>query len=122
MNMVLLTRDPEMRSLASGKNVRTFTVASNEFVGGGREKSEYHPVVAWVLRLVCRIARLGLGFDLRQGRNILRTARCTPHLPGEPEVARAVGPICRYHAAGTRLRGTSTQLIATEGERCVTAP
>jgi single-strand DNA-binding protein len=36
-----------MRSLASGKNVTTFTVASNEFVGGGKEKSEYHPVVAW---------------------------------------------------------------------------
>ena len=51
MNKVLLTgrltRDPEMRSLASGKNVTTFTVASNEFVGGGKEKSEYHPVVAW---------------------------------------------------------------------------
>jgi len=42
-----LTRDPEMRSLASGKNVTTFTVASNEFVGGGKERSEYHPVVAW---------------------------------------------------------------------------
>jgi single-strand DNA-binding protein len=42
-----LTRDPEMRSLASGKNVTTFTVASNEFVGGGKEKSEYHPIVAW---------------------------------------------------------------------------
>src|SRR6476646_6663284 len=42
-----LTRDPEMRSLASGKNVTTFTVASNEFVGGGKEKSEYHPIVTW---------------------------------------------------------------------------
>ncbi len=51
MNKVLLTgrltRDPEMRSLASGKSVTTFTVASNEFIGGGREKAEYHPVVAW---------------------------------------------------------------------------
>ena len=51
MNKVLLTgrltRDPEMRSLASGKNVTTFTVASNEFIGGGKEKSEYHSVVAW---------------------------------------------------------------------------
>ena len=51
MNKVLLTgrltRDPEMRSLASGKNVATFTVASNEFFGGGKEKAEYHPVVAW---------------------------------------------------------------------------
>jgi single-strand DNA-binding protein len=42
-----LTRDPEMRALASGKNVTTFTVASNEFIGGGREKAEYHPVVSW---------------------------------------------------------------------------
>ena len=51
MNKVLLTgrltRDPEMRSLASGKNVTTFTVASNEFIGGGKEKAEYHPVVTW---------------------------------------------------------------------------
>jgi single-strand DNA-binding protein len=42
-----LTRDPEMRSLASGKNVTTFTVASNEFIGGGREKAEYSNVVTW---------------------------------------------------------------------------
>ena len=51
MNKVLLTgrltRDPEMRSLASGKVVTTFTVASNEFIGGGKEKAEYHPVVTW---------------------------------------------------------------------------
>ena len=51
MNRVLLTgrltRDPEMRSLASGKNVTTFTVATNEFIGHGKEKSEYHPVVTW---------------------------------------------------------------------------
>ena len=51
MNRVLLTgrltRDPEMRGLASGKNVTTFTVASNEFIGGGKEKAEYHAVVTW---------------------------------------------------------------------------
>ena len=51
MNKVLLTgrltRDPEMRSLASGKNVTTFTVASNEFLGGGREKAEYTAIVTW---------------------------------------------------------------------------
>ena len=45
MNRVVLTgrltRDPEMRSLASGKTVTTFTVASNEFLGGGKEKAEY---------------------------------------------------------------------------------
>ena len=51
MNKVLLTgrltRDPEMRTLASGKSVTTFTVATNEFIGGGREKAEYTAVVTW---------------------------------------------------------------------------
>jgi single-strand DNA-binding protein len=27
--------------------VTTFTVASNEFLGGGKEKAEYHAVVTW---------------------------------------------------------------------------
>ena len=36
-----------MRGLASGKNVTTFTVASNEFIGNGKQKTEYHPVVTW---------------------------------------------------------------------------
>src|SRR5512147_1403359 len=36
-----------MRGLASGKNVTTFTVASNEFLGGGKEKAEYHAIVTW---------------------------------------------------------------------------
>ena len=48
MNKVLLTgrltRDPEMRSLASGKNVSTFTVASNEFLGGGKVVAAAEPV------------------------------------------------------------------------------
>lgn len=51
MNKVILTgrltRDPEMRSLASGKSVTTFTVASKEFLGTGPETAEYHPVVTW---------------------------------------------------------------------------
>lgn len=51
MNKVLitgrLTRDPEMRSLASGKVVTTFTVASNEFLAAGKEKSEFTSVVTW---------------------------------------------------------------------------
>jgi single-strand DNA-binding protein len=42
-----LTRDPEMRALASGKHVTTFSVATNEYVGNGREKAEYHAVIAW---------------------------------------------------------------------------
>ena len=28
----------------------TFTVATNEFIGHGKEKAEYHPVVTWDTR------------------------------------------------------------------------
>ncbi len=51
MNKVLitgrLTRDPELRSLASGRHVTTFTVATNEYAGAGKERAEYHNVVTW---------------------------------------------------------------------------
>jgi single-strand DNA-binding protein len=51
MNRVLLTgrltRDPEMRALASGKHVASFSVATNEYIGAGREKAEYHSVITW---------------------------------------------------------------------------
>lgn len=51
MNRVMLTgrltRDPETRSLASGKTVTTFTVATNDYRAGGEERAEYHPVVTW---------------------------------------------------------------------------
>jgi single-strand DNA-binding protein len=51
MNKVMLvgrlTRDPELRSLPSGKHVATFTIATNEFRGSGGERAEYHPCVAW---------------------------------------------------------------------------
>jgi hypothetical protein len=40
-----LTRDPEMRSLASGKAVTQFSVATNEYIGQGKEKAEYHNIV-----------------------------------------------------------------------------
>lgn len=50
MNKVLLTgrltRDPELRSLASGKSITTFNVATNQYAGG-EEKSEYHTIVTW---------------------------------------------------------------------------
>ena len=51
MNKVLLTgrltRDPELRVLASGKNVTTFSMATNEYIGSGKEKAEFHSVVTW---------------------------------------------------------------------------
>lgn len=50
MNRVLLTgrltRDPEMRSLPSGKTVTNFSVATNDY-RGGEEYTEYHSVVTW---------------------------------------------------------------------------
>ena len=53
MNRVLLTgrltRDPEMRSLPSGKTVTDFSVATNEY-RGGEERTEYHSIVTWVRR------------------------------------------------------------------------
>jgi single-strand DNA-binding protein len=42
-----LTRDPELRSLASGSSVATFSVATNEYRGNGKEHAEYHNVVVW---------------------------------------------------------------------------
>jgi single-strand DNA-binding protein len=42
-----LTRDPEMRVLASGKAVTTFSLATNEYAGNGKERAEYHTVVTW---------------------------------------------------------------------------
>ena len=54
MNKVILvgrlTRDPEMRALASGKSVTTFAMTTNEYAGHGHghEKSEHHAVVVWV--------------------------------------------------------------------------
>lgn len=48
MNRVLLTgrltRDPEMRSLANGQTVATFSVATNDY-RSGQQTSEYHTVV-----------------------------------------------------------------------------
>jgi single-strand DNA-binding protein len=50
MNKVLLTgrltRDPEMRVLATGKTVTQFSVATNDYRGGS-EKSEFHSIVTW---------------------------------------------------------------------------
>lgn len=51
MNKVLLTgrltRDPELRVLASGKSVTTFNIATNEYAGNGKERAEYHTIVTW---------------------------------------------------------------------------
>lgn len=51
MNRVLLTgrltRDPEMRTLASGKVVTQFNVATNDYRPKSGERSEFHSIVTW---------------------------------------------------------------------------
>ena len=51
MNKVLLTgrltRDPELRVTTGGKTVTTFNLATNEYAGPGKEKSEFHTIVTW---------------------------------------------------------------------------
>lgn len=43
-----LTRDPELRSLPSGKMVTTFTVSTTDYrAETENERTEYHPCVAW---------------------------------------------------------------------------
>src|SRR4051795_1766517 len=42
-----LTRDPEMRALATGKHVTQFSVATTEYAGNGKERPEYHNIVTW---------------------------------------------------------------------------
>lgn len=53
MNRVLLTgrltRDPELRALASGKSVAQFGIATHDYRSGS-EKAEYHNVVTWDMR------------------------------------------------------------------------
>lgn len=50
MNRVMLighlTRDPEMRALASGKTVTSFTIATLDDVDGA-ERAEHHSIVTW---------------------------------------------------------------------------
>jgi single-strand DNA-binding protein len=42
-----LVRDPDLRRLASGKAVCAFSLATNTFLGNGREQTEFHSVIAW---------------------------------------------------------------------------
>jgi len=50
MNKVVLigrlTKEPEMRKLASGKTVTQFSIATHDYRSGS-EKSEFHSVVTW---------------------------------------------------------------------------
>ena len=38
---------PEMRGLSSGKAVTQFNIATNEYIGQGKEMAEVRPVVTW---------------------------------------------------------------------------
>ena len=78
MNKVILagrlTRDPEMRALASGKHVTQFSLATTEYAGNGQERPEYHNIVVWDrLAEVCG-RYLGKGQQVAiEGRLVTRT-------------------------------------------------
>jgi single-strand DNA-binding protein len=75
-----LTRDPELRSLASGSSVATFAVATNEFRGNGKERAEYHNVVVWDrLAQVCGqyLGKHLVSTPLRNPASRLMPPRCT---------------------------------------------
>ena len=61
MNRVTLvgrvTADPELRNLASSRAIAQFSVATNEYLGQGREKAEFHSIVAWD-----RLAEVAAGY------------------------------------------------------------
>ncbi len=89
MNKVLLTgrltRDPELRSLASGSSVATFAVATNEFRGNGKERAEYHNVVVWDrLAEVC-------GQYLGKGQQVALSRAGSRRASGTTTAARATG-------------------------------
>ena len=50
MNRVMLTgrltRDPELRTLSTGKTVTQFSLATNDY-RAGKELSEFHSIVTW---------------------------------------------------------------------------
>jgi len=87
-----LTRDPELRSLASGSSVATFAVATNEFRGNGKERAEYHNVVVWDrLAQVCgqylaRVSRSPSKAGFRPASGTRTAARATGKL----------GPLVRH--------------------------
>ena len=78
MNKVILvgrlTRDPEMRALASGKSVTTFAVTTTEYDGNGHEQAEHHAVVVWDrLAEICAMY-LGKGQQVAvEGRRLTRS-------------------------------------------------
>ena len=105
MNRVMLvgrlTRDPELRSLPSGKPVANFVVATNEFRGSGvGERTEYHNVVAWDrLAEVCgQFLGKGQLVDV-EGQQIDRLLPCTL----EHVRRRAVRAVTRYAAQSPGL-------------------
>ena len=118
MNKVLLTgrltRDPELRSLASGSSVATFAVATSEYRGSGKEHAEFHNVVVWDrLAQVCG-QYLGKGQQVAiEGRLQTRQwddDRGTRHWKTEV-VATSVEML-----SGRRKRDYQAEALASQGE------
>ncbi|MGZ6256601.1 MAG: single-stranded DNA-binding protein [Candidatus Limnocylindria bacterium] len=77
-----LTRDPELRTLPSGKPVANFVVATNEFRGNGApERTEYHNLVAWDRRSFRRTVRWRRGIGASTATGAPRGASRHRRLP-----------------------------------------
>ena len=104
MNKVLLvgrlTRDPELRTLPSGKPVANFVVATNEYRGGGAaERTEYHNLVAWD-----RLAEI-CGQFLSKGQMIDVEGRLqTRQWDDDAGVRQCIGVPCNVRYTDERLR------------------
>jgi hypothetical protein len=112
-----LTRDPELRSLASGSSVAQFVVATNEFRGNGKERAEYHNVVVWD-----RLAEI-CGQFLGKGQQVLVEGRLqtrqwdddrgSRHCQVSPRwIACLVGWALTYCHIGEHVTGRSPTKLA----------
>ena len=72
-----LTRDPETRSLSSGDQVATFSVATSDTWkdsnGKRQERSQFHPVVVWNQALIEATVPASQERLARNGRRRART-------------------------------------------------
>ena len=57
----------------------TFTIATNEFRGGGAERTEYHPCMAWDRLTLAEIVWVCAGSFVRSAADPRFTAEATHH-------------------------------------------
>ena len=105
-----LTRDPEMRSLGRGKSVTQFSVATNEYVGGGKEKAEYQFKGKVSRRVLTRPLTSGSSGSSKMRRDRqLRPVRASSVGYGGPARRAARSSRAARRPLGSRSPGSSRQ-------------